>query len=117
MAVRDRANDVLRRRELASSNRSGRYARDEIWSRNLRLVRRAWQYILAPFVFVPGCLLPVALTYYSGSARGFVVGVAFASALWIDVVAVLMFSGTIGSFAGVMAETATADELRRLRPK
>ncbi|MGH9230161.1 MAG: NERD domain-containing protein [Acidimicrobiales bacterium] len=112
MAVRKKALEALRRRELAGARRSGRYARRKMWDRNIRFVKRAWPYLLFPALIVIAGFAPFAWQY-PGRPAWFIMGVAIASAFWLVVVSVLIFSGTIGAYSGLIAETATAEELRR----
>jgi hypothetical protein len=114
MAVRRRARDALRRWELAGTDRAGRYARAKVWDRSMRVVRRAWWFLAAGLLIIPGLAVPLALML-PGWAGWLVMGAALATALWLDVLAVLIFGGAIPALSGLLAETATAEELRRLR--
>ncbi|HEX6597396.1 MAG TPA: hypothetical protein VF045_10695, partial [Acidimicrobiales bacterium] len=75
---------MLRSRELAAVERSGRYARKRIWGRSRRFVKRARWRLGVLFVLVVAGFLPAALIS-EGNARWFVMGTGVATAFWITV--------------------------------
>ncbi|MGI8807412.1 MAG: hypothetical protein ACR2KK_06160 [Acidimicrobiales bacterium] len=65
-------------------------------------------------VIVLAGFAPAALQYPGGPAW-MIMGLAIATAFWLVVLVVLVFSGTIGTYSGLIAETTTVEELQRLR--
>jgi hypothetical protein len=65
-------------------------------------------------VIIPAAAVPLALIL-PARAGWLVMGAALATAVWLDVLVVLIFGGAIGALSGLLAENATAEELRRLR--
>ena len=108
-----RARAAWRGHELAAGARSGRYSRDQAWAHALHTARRIWWMLLT---LPAGCtlaLLPLALRT-AGVVRGFVIGFALASGLWIAVLAVVVLSGAATNAMGTTGESWTSDVLRKL---
>ena len=114
MAVPERWRGALRRRELASDDRAGRYARGQVRRRCLATLRRTWKALAVVLVLVPLSFMPLAWTQGGGGAW-FVMGLGVATAVWLAVLTVLFMSGAIGALDGLVAEQWTAAELRRLQ--
>lgn len=109
-----RWRDAVWRRELASDDRAGRYARREVRRRYAETLGRAWKALALVLVLVPLGFVPLALTQ-STEGAWFVMGLGVATALWLAVLVVLFMSGATGALNGMVAEQWTAAELRKLR--
>lgn len=114
MAVPERWRAALRRRELASDDRAGRYARGQVRRRCLATLRRAWKALAVVLVLVPVGFMPLAWTQ-GGRGAWFVMGLGVATAVWLAVFIVMFMSGAMGALDGLVAEQWTAAELRRLQ--
>ncbi len=107
--------NALRTHALASSSRSGRYARGLVWrDQVIPLVKRDWGLLISgPVVMLLGSLLWVWKTH--GTGRGIVLGASIATGPWLDVLFVVIWSGAASTSMGVVAESWTSQDLRKLK--
>lgn len=113
MRTGDRVSGWIRRRELASDRRAGRFSRTEAIKRQYAWVRRNWWIVTAHVVFVLATL-PLALLLPTWG-RGPAAGAWLATGFWFLAFEVVLASGTAPRMMGDRGEQFTATELRRLR--
>lgn len=104
---------ALRRRELASATRAGRFARTLAWERHISFIRRTWWMLAFLAAGLPLGLAPLAL-FEHGGLRWAMWGVLAASGFWLAVMFVVVGAGTMGELMGVSAEESTIAQLRTL---
>jgi Nuclease-related domain len=105
----------FREQSFGSDSRTGRYARNLAWRNQIQpLLRRAWWLLVLMPVLFTVALLPLALQVH-GSTRAFVFGASVTSGFWLDVLGILMISGASSTLMGIVGESWTATELRRLQ--
>jgi hypothetical protein len=104
---------ALRRRELASTTRAARFARNQVWERHLSFIRRTWWFLALIAIGMPLALAPLALLEHGG-LRWAIWGVSAATGFWLTVMFVVLGAGAVGSLMGVSAEESTIEQLRTL---
>ena len=100
-------------RALASVDRTGAFAKGKARRRHRQFVTRNWRWLLLLDAVVVLAFAPSA-ALSSGVLRGFFLGVSVSTAISLDVVAVLLLSGTAGVLMGELAEGWTASEVQGL---
>ena len=105
----------VRKRQLASDARAGRWARAKARRLQHEYVRRHWRLLggSAAAVLIPRLL--ALLLFPPGFPRGFVAGVLVAAVVGLMMFGVVQITGTGGTMMSVLAEQWTANELRTLR--
>jgi len=111
--VERKVRKFWRRRELASTSRSGRYARSKAWTAIAAFLRRTWPGAIALPAIAGGAFVPLSLAL-KGSARAVPVTVGVVSGLWIYVLLAVVRTGAGPELMGASAESSTGEELRAL---
>jgi hypothetical protein len=102
---------AVRRRQLASNRRAGRYSRGIAWQRLLASVRQDWKGLLILLVAPTVLMVPQTLGF-SELARGVMLGAAGTAGVSIVMMYVLVVSGAAASAMGTAGEQWTAEDLR-----
>ncbi|HEX2273179.1 MAG TPA: nuclease-related domain-containing protein [Acidimicrobiales bacterium] len=106
-----------RARKLTRGRRSAQYARRELWNRVAPFLSRRWRLVLGSAIGLPALLTPLTILQYSGPARWFLIGITWASGLWLAVLFTVLFSGAARLIMAIESEERTAEALRQLRRK
>ncbi len=84
--------DRLRQRELAGSERAGRYARSLGWDRQWSFIRRSWPWLLALVLLTTVASGPFVVLH-PGRVGWAVFGGSVATGFWLAVLLVVLGSG------------------------
>jgi hypothetical protein len=103
-----------RTRQMASSDRVGRFARGIVWDRVRKFIQRLWKILLLVFLWPIVVALPI-LPLIHGWGRWIFLGAMGISGPWFVVIVIILYSGAATPLMGLDGENSTADVLRSLR--
>lgn len=112
--VKAKLQQALRRRELAGTNRTGRYARGLLWDQQISYAKRAWRYLTVIVLVCSAVSIPMAWVL-PAPWRWLAVGASITTGFWLVVLTVLLESGSASAYMGVSREETTALHLQDLR--
>lgn len=113
-SARTKLQQALRRRDLADTNRTGRYARGLLWDQQTSYAKRAWRYLTVVFLVCSAVSIPLAWAL-PAPWSWLAVGACITTGFWLVVLNVVLQSGSASAYMGVSGEEMTALHLQDLR--